>query len=511
MLDNTEERQRARVEQRVGTTLRGKYRVDRVLGIGGMAAVYAATNVKVERRCAVKMLLAELSNIPEIHKRFLREGRAANLVQHRGVVDVLDSDDAEDGTAFLVMEMLEGTSLEAVAEHPANRLDLRRALLVAHELCSVLDVAHANGIVHRDIKPANLFLTKEGRLKVLDFGIARVRDAQSGTATQAGAPLGTPAFMTPEQAIGAVEQIGPRTDVWAVGATLFTLISGRHVHEGRSVPEVIVFAATKHAPSLASVAPETPHQVVEIVDRALAFDVDSRWESAAAMRDAIANTFVALFGQKVPADGLIPHATPAVSPPAAAAVGIVRDGGTAPLVAPARPSSPRAMSASTQVSGPPPPDPGYVAGSAAVATDTAEKRGRSWVPWLAGIVVVGVTSAVIVFAKMQDSPPTSTSMTNESSATPTASPSAAVTSATVVPPSAIIAEPMPTTTTSAVGVDSKPASPTGSMKQQVSLPSSVAPRASASSKVGASARPECNPNYTLDAEGNKRFKPQCFE
>ena len=123
------------------------------------------------------------------------------------------------------MEFLEGAPVDAIVEKAGGKIDIASALAIAHDLCSVLAAAHANQIVHRDIKPANIFVTTEGELKVLDFGIARLHDATSAQATHTGTTLGTPAYMAPEQATGLMGEIGPATDLWAVGATLVNMLT----------------------------------------------------------------------------------------------------------------------------------------------------------------------------------------------------------------------------------------------------------------------------------------------
>jgi serine/threonine protein kinase len=286
----------ARVEARLGRLLRDKYRLDRVLGVGGMAAVYAATH-RNTKRFAVKMLHPELSLRADIRTRFLREGYAANSVGHAGTVAVLDDDVEDDGSAFLVMELLEGETVEELWQRSGRRLALEQVVSIGHQLLDVLAAAHANGIVHRDIKPANLFVTRSGELKVLDFGIARVRDVASTNATQTGATMGTPAFMAPEQALGNTSAIDARTDVWAVGATLFTVASGRFVHQADNAQQMMVRAATQPALSLGTVLPDAPPSIIQAVDRALAFEMESRWPSAVAMRDAIRDASVAVIGR----------------------------------------------------------------------------------------------------------------------------------------------------------------------------------------------------------------------
>jgi serine/threonine protein kinase len=287
--------QMAGARARLGTVLQEKWHLDSVLGVGGMAVVYAATH-RNGKRVAVKMLHPEFSHDEEVRTRFLQEGYAANTIQHEGAVSVLDDDLAPDGAAFIVMEMLEGQTLEQRWEAAGQRLPLEEVLPIADQLLDVLSAAHAKNVVHRDIKPENLFLTKAGALKVLDFGIAKVFEHKQArpTSTRVGMVMGTPAFMAPEQARARWDEVDGRTDLWAVGATMFTLLSGRHVHEAESSHEQLILSATAPAPSLARVAGWVPTTVVQIVDRALAFDRASRWPDARTMQQAVRSTFEAL-------------------------------------------------------------------------------------------------------------------------------------------------------------------------------------------------------------------------
>ena len=275
-----------RARTRVGSVLDGKYRLDRVLGVGGMASVYEATH-RNSKRFAVKMLHPELSLRTDIRTRFLREGYVANQVQHPGAVAVHDDDIAEDGSAFIVMELLVGTTVEELWEKHRHRLPLAAVLAIAHQLLDVLAAAHERGIVHRDIKPANLFLTTEGQIKVLDFGIARLKDVANSSATSTGMVMGTPAFMSPEQALGTLSEVDAQSDIWAAGAVLYTLASGHYIHEGESAQHIIVKTATTPAASFATVLPEAHREVVRLIDGALAFEKGHRWPSAIAMRDRL--------------------------------------------------------------------------------------------------------------------------------------------------------------------------------------------------------------------------------
>jgi serine/threonine-protein kinase len=268
--------------------LHGKWRLDALLGVGGMACVYASTH-RNKKRGAVKLLHAELAANLDVRNRFLREGYVANTVDHPGAVSVLDDDVTEDGSVFLVMELLEGQSVEACASgRPLGRLVPGEVIAIAERLLDVLASAHDKGIVHRDLKPENLFLTRRGELKVLDFGIARLREgASSSSATRTGSMMGTPAFLPPEQARGYWNKVDARTDLWAVGATMFTLLTGRYVHEAETINTLLLAAMTEPAPRLATVQSDAAPSLAAIVDRALAFAQEDRWQSAQEMQSAL--------------------------------------------------------------------------------------------------------------------------------------------------------------------------------------------------------------------------------
>jgi tRNA A-37 threonylcarbamoyl transferase component Bud32 len=288
---------RKQASERVGRILQGKWHLDELIGVGGTASVYSATH-RNHKRAALKMLHREVSRNAEIRERFLREGYVANKVGHAGAVSVLDDDVSEEGLAFLVMELLEGETLDERwerEESAGHKLEPLEVLRWMDALLDVLTVAHEKGIVHRDLKPENLFLTRQGQLKVLDFGIARAFETvQFEGITKTGLVMGTPAFMAPEQALAHWEDVDERTDLWAVGATMFTLLSGRHVHEGSNGQEVMIKSATERAPSLARVVPGIPVAVAAIVDRAVAFDRAHRWTDAKTMRAAVADAIALL-------------------------------------------------------------------------------------------------------------------------------------------------------------------------------------------------------------------------
>jgi len=283
-----------RARARVGQVLREKWTLDRLLGVGGMGAVYAATH-RNQKRGALKILHAELSGEVNIRQRFLREGYVANSVGHQGAVEVFDDDIAEDGSAYLVMELLEGEVLEARWERKGHKLPELETLALTDQLLDTLAAAHRKGIVHRDLKPENLFLQRSGALKVLDFGIARLKEGGKGaTATQTGNAMGTPAFMAPEQARGRWEEVDGRTDLWAVGASLFTLLSGHYVHGQGTANEVMARAITQPPPSLRTVLDGADPALVAFVDKALAYKPADRFQSAEEMQTELRSLYHSL-------------------------------------------------------------------------------------------------------------------------------------------------------------------------------------------------------------------------
>ncbi|HEX7604802.1 MAG TPA: serine/threonine-protein kinase [Polyangiaceae bacterium] len=287
---------------RVGITLRGKWHLNELIAVGGMGAVYDATH-RNGMRGAVKILDPLLSQSGPARSRFLREGRLANRVHHPGAVQVLDDDEAEDGSAYLVMELLTGSTLDALAQAAGGKLEASKAIEYGLQVVDTLAEAHASGIVHRDIKPENLFLTNDGVVKVLDFGIAGtlVGDG-SATLTRSGELIGTPAFMAPEQARGRWELVDHQSDLYSLGAALFFLLTGRLVQgDHGTVAEMLVRTITQSPPSLGDVMPDAPEALVRAIDGALKLQKSERWESAAAMRVALADGYLALTGNDAPA------------------------------------------------------------------------------------------------------------------------------------------------------------------------------------------------------------------
>jgi serine/threonine protein kinase len=291
---------------RIGAVLNEKWTLEKLLGIGGMGAVYAARH-RNGARAAVKVLHAELARHAELRDRFLREGYAANRVEHPGAVKVIDDDlvasGPDEGTAYLVMEILTGESLQDRGERVPTVSELE-FLGIATQVLDVLEAAHARGVVHRDLKPENVFLAKdevtlETRVKVLDFGLARLLDAH--TTTMQGVALGTPSYMSPEQASGRHDEIDGRTDLFSLAATGFRLVAGRRIHDGENPVQLVTKMANLPAPPIRSVAPRVSAPFARVVDRALQFKREDRYPDAAAMREDV-RAAMAELGSEAPVD-----------------------------------------------------------------------------------------------------------------------------------------------------------------------------------------------------------------
>jgi serine/threonine-protein kinase len=282
--------------------------------------VYESTH-RNGRRAAIKVLSDEFAGNRRMRGRFQREGYLANRVGHPGAVEILD-DDVSGDHAYLVMELLDGMTLDSLRVLRGGRLSAAEVVWAGCELLDVLQAAHARGILHRDVKPGNVFVTRAGKLKLLDFGIASLREGPDAPGiTETGVALGTPGFMAPEQARGHTDKIGPATDVYAVGATMFRLLTGRLVHAGGTSSELRIAVATTDAPRLATIDSELPRELCRVVDRALEREPDKRFQSALAMKQALSETMARL--------ALVP------SPPALQESDRTTDGvGSASLAAP---------------------------------------------------------------------------------------------------------------------------------------------------------------------------------
>ena len=257
---------------REGETLGGKYRLEALLGAGGMGEVYRAENIGLGRVVAIKVLREEHAESAEVVARFLREARAANIVRHPNVVDVLDIGEAEDGTPFIVQELLVGEDLAAYAHARGGRLTVDDALAIMIPAIDAVAFAHARGVIHRDLKPENIFLARDASgtrvTKLLDFGISRIMTAEEQRMTATGMSIGTPAYMSPEQ-IRADKIVDARTDVWSIGVILHEVLAGALPFQSDSHTGLFVKIVTELPIPLVDVVPIAPRELAVVVERCL--------------------------------------------------------------------------------------------------------------------------------------------------------------------------------------------------------------------------------------------------
>lgn len=269
---------------REGDLLAGKYRVERVIGSGGMGIVVAARHEQLGQLVAIKLVRDDALDQGDTVERFLREARAAVQLRSEHVAKVLDVGKLESGAPYMVMEFLDGSDLGHVLDE-SGPMALDTAVLLILQACEAIAEAHAAGIVHRDLKPQNLFLTRtlsgSPRLKVLDFGVSKTTGLTQdgkGALTRTRAMLGSPLYMAPEQ-MRSSRDVDARVDVWALGVVLFELLTRRWPFEAESMPELCLKVVTEPPRSLADFRPDLPLAVGAVIERCLAKDPSGRFAS----------------------------------------------------------------------------------------------------------------------------------------------------------------------------------------------------------------------------------------
>lgn len=277
----------------VGEILAGKYRVERLLGMGGMGVVVAATHLELRDERAIKLVRSELTH-PQIIERFFREARVVVKLRSEHVAQVYDIGRLPSGTPFMVMELLQGDDLSALLKKRGT-LPVHEAVLYVMQACDALAEAHGRGIVHRDLKPANLFLThrEDGSpcIKVLDFGVSKhvPEDGESTDMemTSNGDIMGSPLYMAPEQ-MRAAREVDARADIWALGAILYKLLTGRAPFQRATTPEIcMAVLGSEMAPLPTSIHAGIPSGLEAVIMRCLCKDVDSRFPRAVDLKAAL--------------------------------------------------------------------------------------------------------------------------------------------------------------------------------------------------------------------------------
>jgi len=413
---------------RTGDVLAGKYRVERVIGLGGMGVVVAATHLQLGQQVALKLMLPHAFQSPDATARFLREARAAAQIQGEHVASVRDIGTLESGAPFIVMELLRGQDLSDVLKTRGG-LPPEEAIDYVLQACEALAEAHGTGIVHRDLKPANLFLAERPdgstTIKVLDFGISKSRDSvDDPNLTHSKSVMGTPRYMSPEQ-MRSTKSVGPPTDVWALGCILYELLSARPAFDGETTQGIAIAIAQDPAPSVRETRPEVPAGLEQVLHRCLEKDPARRIGSIAEL-----------------AQKLAPFASPAAGVSLERIARLAKRSERAP--------GQSIAFAATVASAPPPPhvamtDPGFARSNPEAALP------KSRVPLaliLGGATVIGLAGAVLILPMLQPRGPASGGATTSRS-----DPTSSVTTASAAPAAAApgMAPSAPASTTTSPG------------------------------------------------------------
>ncbi|MCY1077332.1 serine/threonine protein kinase [Archangium lansingense] len=374
---------------RVGTILRDTYELISELGKGGMGAVFLAQHLRLPgKQVAVKVLHVGEDVRPELYARFHREAEVTSRLGHPNIVEVLDFHSMEDGTPYLVMEYLRGSSLSRrIRQGP---LPLQEALFIARQIGSALHTAHQAGVVHRDLKPGNVFLvpTESGgvvgqQVKLLDFGISKLVTAQTLQVDQS-VLIGTPRYMAPEQAMGRNSEVDARSDLFALGGIVYEMLTGRPPFYSDSVAELIYRIVNEPAEPLGSLCPDVPAAVAAAVDRALAKKPQERFPDVASFIAELTGTPLQTLPK--PKQQLRPAVPPQVAPTSA---GVRSAPETPQAEAPARTVSLRPKT-------PPESEPAQVEVPSLPASLRPEAPPKSKVPVVLGAAVVLLLGAAAI-------------------------------------------------------------------------------------------------------------------
>lgn len=266
----------------IGKRLDGRYSIESLVGVGGMANVYRGTDLKTGNQIAVKVLKDEFLDNEELVRRFKNESKAISILSHPNIVKVYDVS-VTDKLQYIVMEYVDGITLKEYLKQRGGALTWKETVHFATQILSALQHAHSKGIIHRDVKPQNIMLLADGSIKMMDFGIARFSRAQSQTVSDKA--IGSVHYISPEQAKG--ERTDARTDIYSVGVMLYEMLSGRLPFDGDGAVSIAIMQISEKPKPLAEIAPQTPSGLRQITEKAMEKDPDKRYQSAQEMLAAI--------------------------------------------------------------------------------------------------------------------------------------------------------------------------------------------------------------------------------
>lgn len=288
------------IDTLVGFLLDGRYRLDSLIGAGGMGEVYQATHIHLDTEVAIKLLKPEFGSDQTALKRFHLEAKAAGRIQHPNAVRVTDFGVSPEGMAYLVMERIHGQSLSALIRQ-TGQLGPARAVNITSQICRAVEAAHNSGVIHRDLKPDNILIETgpaSERVKVLDFGIAKLKEGKTGgLLTQEGMIIGTPQYMSPEQC--QCRPLDPRSDLYSIGILLYEMLTGKVPLDGESTLQVVYSQRYEKPRPVNQLSPHVPPELAETVMRALEKEPEQRQSSVSEFREELERAFAATAGDSV--------------------------------------------------------------------------------------------------------------------------------------------------------------------------------------------------------------------
>jgi serine/threonine-protein kinase len=485
----------------VGQVVAGKYRIDSVIGEGGMGFVVVAYHLQLDTKVAIKLLRAELATSSEAVERFAREARAAVRITSPHVARVFDVGTLESGAPYMVMEYLEGGDLSNLIQK-RGPLPIQEAVDYVLQACEAIGEAHAAGIVHRDLKPANLFCARRPdgtvTIKVLDFGISKLTGGAGAALnhTKTTAIMGSPFYMSPEQ-MESTRGVDIRTDIWGLGVILYELVTGKTPFEGNALPEVCLRVATQQPAPMRSLRIDAPAALELVILRCLEKDRDKRYGNIARLAVALRDFASSRGRQSV-------------------------DAITRSLEASGQPVMSGAPGAGPTEPAPPPGEGGRTA--TAVIANAVEPLGNPQIPMQGGkgktLAIAGAVCALVMIGvvalrmapSQSASPSASTLVQSSPAAAPVAAAAAPVATATATAEPAASAKPPAATAapTASASSATAPAAPIGANPGNGPSTAKKAPPAPPKAPATAKPKANCDPNYYLDAQGEKHFKPECF-
>ena len=486
---------------REGDVLAGKYRVERVLGAGGMGVVVAAHHIQLDEKVALKFLLPEALGDAEAVTRFAREARNAVKIKSEHVARVTDVGTLPNGAPYMVMEYLEGGDLAAWIKQ-RGALPIEQAIEFVLQACVAMADAHALGIVHRDLKPANLFCVRrsDGQLsiKVLDFGISKLADGVGGGSgmamTRTAALMGSPLYMSPEQ-MRSSRDVDAQTDIWALGVILFELITGRPPFKADSVTELAIKINNEPAPAIRTLRPDVPGDLEAIIFKCLEKDRRRRYRNVAELALA-----------------LLPFAPKRAKASVERISGIIHAAGLSASALAVPPSPPMT---STLLA------PGTIG---AVGRTVGKTKSKTAIRvGIVGAVALAVAAGSVMALKQPaahpDDPPTAAAVQTGSpvvsqqvppQALPVDLPKPADWKPVEAAPAVTIAQPTPPVVTAAVLPAKKPPPSGHPTPVTPAWAPAPMPQASAAIAPATPAASKCDPPYYFDANGNRLFKKECL-